>query len=353
MPLTNTALDQYFADGSLIVRDLFSEAELQPAIDAINEKVDALAERLYASGTIENKFEREGFLTRLTKLEQAFPGAATLIHTGGILPQTFIELWGGKKLLDIIEQVLGPEIAGHPVWNLRSKTPHNPLATVPWHQDTAYLAEGSEDTFQPTAWIPLVDANKVNGCMQVIRWTAGDGCPTAGGTPAPRVERPGTPALRVERPSPAAVGQASPPDHSTVYPHKLENTRGNKDSWYLYIDEADLPNGEIVTCEMPKGSVLLLNNLIPHRSTENFSDIIRWSIDLRWQRPGEPSGMEGIKEPILMRTASDPNYKPKWKEWAAVSRQVGLKDVLAERDRPISEADGIVTGPWMARWSNA
>ena len=228
------------------------------------------------------------------------------------MPKAFADLWSSKKLLDIIEQILGPEIAGHPVWNLRAKTPMNPLATVPWHQDTAYLAAGSEHTFQPTAWIPLVDANERNGCMQVLR----------GG------HLPGR-----------------------VFKHKLENTRGAKDSWYLYIEETDLPEGDIVTCMMPKGSVLLLNNLIPHRSTENYSNIIRWSIDLRWQRPGEISGMDYIKELILLRTARDPNYQPDWEAWGMKSRQVGLADVLAERDRAISEADTKVGGPWMARWA--
>ena len=71
-----------------------------------------------------------------------------------------------------------------------------------------------------------------------------------------------------------------------------------------------------MTCNMPMGSVLLFNQLLPHRSTENFSDRIRWSVDLRWQRPGEKSGMEGIKSPILMRTASDPGYQINWSEWA-------------------------------------
>jgi hypothetical protein len=312
MPLTSTELQRYRDDGFLIVHDLFTEAELQPAIDAIDEKVDQLANKLFREGKIQDRFESEGFLTRLTKLEQAFPGAAVLIHTGGSLPQAFADLWESEKLLSIMEQILGSEIAGHPVWNLRSKTPHNPLATVPWHQDTAYLAAGSEHTFQPTAWIPLVDANEVNGCMQVVR----------GGHHPPR-----------------------------VYHHKLENSRGHKDSWYLYIDESDLPKGEIVTCTMKKGSILLLNNLIPHRSTENFSDIIRWSIDLRWQRPDQPSGMEGIKEPILLRTARDMHYRPDWNEWASRSRQVGLHDVLRE-EKPIEQTDAKVHGPWMDRWSN-
>ncbi|HWF43869.1 MAG TPA: phytanoyl-CoA dioxygenase family protein [Candidatus Kapabacteria bacterium] len=309
--LSTEQIHQYHNDGFLIVRDLFTNAELQPVIDAIDEKVDALARKLYAAGQISDLYDSEGFLTRLSYLELSFPGSATLIHTGGTLPHAFANIWSSQKLLDIIEQLLGPEIAGHPVWNLRSKTPHNPLATVPWHQDTAYLAAGSEQTFQPTAWIPLVDANEVNGCMQVVR----------GGHRGKK-----------------------------VFQHYLENTRGHKDSWYLYIDECDLPTGDIITCTMNKGSVLLLNNLIPHRSTENFSNIIRWSIDLRWQRPKEPSGMEGIKEPILMRTAGNPSYRPNWSEWAARSRQVGLHDVLAEQERLVNEGDTKVSGPWMDRW---
>lgn len=47
---------------------------------------------------------------------------------------------------------------------------------------------------------------------------------------------------------------------------------------------------DLVTCEVPKGSVLFLNNLIPHRSLNNASDKIRWSFDLRWQRSNEPDG---------------------------------------------------------------
>lgn len=323
MALTSEQLQQYFDDGFLIVDRFFSDAELQPVIDSIDEKVNVLAEKLYASGKIRDRFESDGFLTRLTKLNQAFPGAATLIHTSGILPQSFADLWSGAKLLDIIEQMLGPEISGHPVWNLRAKTPHNPLATVPWHQDAAYLAAGSESTFQPTAWIPFVDANTVNGCMQLVR----------GG----------------HKNAPATLPK--------VFQHHLENTRGHKDSWYLYIDEYEIHEDRIVTCNVNKGSVLFLNNLIPHRSTENYSDSIRWSIDLRWQRPSEISGMEGIKDCILMRTASDSEYKPDWAEWSRQSRQVGLRDVLSDalqqQQSVISEEDAIVSGPWMERWQTA
>ena len=33
--------------------------------------------------------------------------------------------------------------------------------------DSAYLSSAACEVLQPTAWIPLIDANKINGCMQV------------------------------------------------------------------------------------------------------------------------------------------------------------------------------------------
>ena len=169
MRLTQDQLDQYREDGFLIVRDFFRPDQLQPVIQWINGVVDELAEKLYAAGKIRDKHADEGFYTRLTRLQEEFPGAAVLVHIHGILGQPLADLWASDELLNVIQQILGPEIAGHPVWNLRTKTPLNRLATVPWHQDTAYLAAGAEHTLQPTAWIPLIDANAVNGTLQVVR----------------------------------------------------------------------------------------------------------------------------------------------------------------------------------------
>lgn len=308
--LTDSQLRQYRNDGFLIVEDFFRPEELQPVIDEVEAMVDELAERLYAHGKIRNKHEAEGFATRLTRLEQEFPGAAVLIHVRGILEPALADLWSSPRLLDLVEQLLGPEVAGHPVWNLRSKTPNNPLVTVPWHQDTAYLAAGAERTFQPTAWIPLVDANEVNGTLQVVR----------GGHRA---------------------GQ--------LFPHVPENRTGHPSSWYLTLPEEELPEGERVTCTMKKGSMLLLNQLIPHRSTENLSETIRWSIDLRWQRPGEPSGFEGIKDCILMRSAQ-PGFRFDWGAWRQQNR---IADAMPDRQTqdPEDQFNTLVSGPWIERWT--
>ena len=54
--------------------------------------------------------------------------------------QAFIDVWTNERLLNIMEQLVGPEVAGHPVWNLRVKTPNNDMTTVPWHQGMSSIA---------------------------------------------------------------------------------------------------------------------------------------------------------------------------------------------------------------------
>ena len=55
------------------------------------------------------------------------------------------------------------------------------------------------------------------------------------------------------------------------------------------IDE-EMPDQTVLTLPMEKGSLLLLNKEIPHRSTPNRSNTVRWSIDLRYQKTGTPTG---------------------------------------------------------------
>ena len=307
MALPQADVDSYFSDGFLIVEHLFTRAELQPVMDEIDSIVDDLANRLKAAGKITDTHADKGFYERLTALEHDHKGSAVLVHINGWLGPQLARLWSSPRLLDIIEQFIGPDIGGHPVWNIRSKTPDTRLMTVPWHQDTAYLGEGAETTLQPTAWIPFLDANAVNGGLQVLR----------GG------HRPGS-----------------------VARHRLENSVGDKKSWYLYIDETDLPPGDVVTCEMKLGSVLFLNQLIPHRSLENRSDKVRWSVDLRWQDPKLPSGDQGGAGVIVMRKADDPAFTVDWDAWAMEQRKA------YEKARGLSGAtfDTTVSGMWMDRW---
>jgi ectoine hydroxylase-related dioxygenase (phytanoyl-CoA dioxygenase family) len=44
-----------------------------------------------------------------------------------------------------------------------------------------------------------------------------------------------------------------------------------------------------VTVPVMKGEALVMTNRTPHRSIENTSDVIRWSVDLRYQSADLPT----------------------------------------------------------------
>ncbi len=48
--------------------------------------------------------------------------------------QAFQALYQNEKLLNAIEQLVGPEIAAGTVWNTRPKAPRHTETVVPWHQ---------------------------------------------------------------------------------------------------------------------------------------------------------------------------------------------------------------------------
>ena len=100
MRLSEAQLQQFYEDGFVVLPNFFTDKQIEPVITWINELVDELAQQLYAADKIRDRHSGEGFYTRLTKLEQEFPGAAVLIHIRGLLGQPLAELWGAKPLLD-------------------------------------------------------------------------------------------------------------------------------------------------------------------------------------------------------------------------------------------------------------
>ncbi|XP_003388892.1 PREDICTED: uncharacterized protein LOC100639747 [Amphimedon queenslandica] len=308
--LSPEQVKQYFNDGFLVVPSFFTKEELKPVMDAIEECVDVLASNLYRGGKIKDKAESAGLYKRLILLEAQFPGAAVLLHRQRYLPVAFRNLWSNDRLLNVMEQLVGPNVAGHPVWNIRTKTPVNEETTVPWHQDNAYLDETCLTTLQPTAWIPLIDANMTNGCMQVVKGghragkTATHTC-CAGGT------------------------------------------------WYVDLAEEEIEKTlgvnmktDVVTCEVPLGGVLFLNNTVPHRSLENFSENVRWSLDLRWQDPKKSNGFHGLRDCVLMRSVDSPNHVINWEGFGILDRKELEIDIEDQKDA----FDTRIHGPWMKRW---
>ncbi|KAK3715067.1 hypothetical protein QZH41_012139, partial [Actinostola sp. cb2023] len=267
--------------GYVVVRSFFTKGELQPVIESINEIVDDVAEKLYKAGKISNKHEGATFYDRLTLLEKEFPGAAILVIKKGILPEV----------------------------------PKNDQVTVPWHQDNSYFSDEANELLMPTAWIPFIDACKLNGCMEVGKgghkkgYLAKHYC-CAG------------PTLYVEL--------------------KEEN---------MFQDLGVDMQKDIVLCEVPMGGILFINNLVPHRSLQNHSQQIRWSVDLRWCVPDKPNGFYDLKDSVLMHTAKDPEYKIDWERFVNTDRHsLEAGDTNESQNRDEDEFDPTIIGPWMGKW---
>lgn len=313
--LPEKLIKQYFEEGYLIIKDFFTKEELQACRDDLEDEVDRLANKLYKAGKIKNLYEEYDLDHRLIKIDEEWPGAVILLHKIGRLPPSFRELWGNKRLLNLIEQLIGPDIAGMPNWNLRDKTPHNEATTVPWHQDAGYLSTDIYKVFMPTVWIPFVNTNKQNGCMEVV----------------PKGHLSGK----------VAVHQCCAGD-----------------TWYIMLEEDEMKKRlgcstkDAVVCEIPYGGFLLFNNFIPHRSLDNKSDHIRWSVDLRFKVPGENNGMFGLKPDVIMRTKENPNMEIDWETFDSLNRtELQIKSVKDIVDiKADQEFDATVQGPWMRKW---
>lgn len=62
-----------------------------------------------------------------------------------------------------------------------------------------------------------------------------------------------------------------------------------------------------------------------------MSKQIRWSLDLRWIRTGEEAGFYGLKQPVKMRSSTDPHMKIDWDTFNAVDRHVAAIKCLNDK----------------------
>ncbi|XP_013416111.1 uncharacterized protein LOC106177776 [Lingula anatina] len=309
--LSDKQIKQFFEEGYVIVEDFFSPEELDPVREGVNSLVDEFAQRLYDAGKIRKLYKDSGFFERLTKIEKDFPGASVVLHKSGKMPMAFKNLLSNERLLNVVEQIIGPDIMGHPVWNLRTKTPKNEQTVVPWHQDAAYMDNDAHKIMIPTAWIPLLDANENNGCLQLVK----------------KAHRSGRLATHT-----CCAGP----------------------TWYVMLEEEEMVKTlganleeDIMTCPIPYGGFLFFNNLLPHRSLSNYSNVIRWSLDLRWSKPTDPVGLWGLKEGVLLRSSKDPNLKVDWDAFTKVDRTASQEKILG---KDVDEFDSTLSGPWMKKW---
>ena len=266
MRLTNEQIAEFRREGVLIAGRVLTDKDLQPVIKDISAWIDRRARTLKAEGALHDLCEDEPFERRLVHLSTQCPTISDgmdIMHMRCPALYTFLH---NGHLLDAVESLIGPEITCNPIQHLRAKIPKATVSkmnqglgkNVPWHQDAAVTWEEADPVEIITCWIPLVNATAATGCMQVL----------------PGVFR-------------QAYLQHQAQGATQIMPQLMP----------------DVPP-RVAACA--KGSIVFMNKYTPHRSTDNVSDVIRWSLDLRYQPTGRPTGRP-FHPAFVVRSQSNPD----------------------------------------------
>lgn len=326
-PLSLRELDSLAKEGYLVVDGVLEpERDIAPVLIEYGQRLDGLVELLLARGDLDRPYDELPFPARLTTIWEAtgrdyaqwfditLPPAGvrpdTPVHLG---PATF-SLLANPRLLDVVESVLGPAIFANPVQHIRMKLPQRATASVvrsdfgaprtitaavPWHQDNGVYIEEADETMILTVWVPLNEATIENGCLRVI-----------------------------------------PSSHTDLIAHCVVDGIAG-------IPDRLLPADEAIPLPMKPGSVLLMDKRTVHGAYDNrAADQVRLSFDLRYGRPGEPTGRPSLDPGgFIARSRSRPDavlQDPR--AWA--DRWLALRQTLASDQAGLAER-------WVApRWDS-
>jgi ectoine hydroxylase-related dioxygenase (phytanoyl-CoA dioxygenase family) len=268
MSLTPQQIDRFHTNGFLVVEDALTDADLDPVIHEYEERIDRRARELHAAGKLSRLYEEEPFERRLASIcretMELYPEMDIMHHRG----KAAFDFLRNERLLDIVETFVGPEITCSPIQHIRAKLPaaltpelqgKGDTHVAPWHQDAGVTWEEADPHFILTVWVPMVDAMVENGCMEILPGVVGRGL--------------------LAHHTKAGVG-------TRILPELM-------------------PEVEPLPLPVRKGGVIFMHKEVPHRSTPNRTDTVRWSMDLRYQKTGTPTGRPFHPE-FVVRSRSNP-----------------------------------------------
>ena len=268
--LARDSIEEYERDGFLVVRGLLQDRDLEPLRRVFTAQVDREARQKQDAGAIDDLHENAPFERRLYEVYQGIKRNSGNWNQE-VFSRELYDFGTNPAILDLVESILGPEIQFNGDYWVRSKLPHESLTTYPWHQDSGYYGDATEKHHILSLWIPLVDVNEVNGCMQMM-----------------------------------------PGSHRWGLLPAMDDGDG-----HLQPREEIEQRGQCVAATMEVGDVLAFHNLTFHRSTMNRSDSIRWSIDLRYSAIGVPLDwlFRHCINGFVARSRSNPGQVDSWEDW--------------------------------------
>jgi ectoine hydroxylase-related dioxygenase (phytanoyl-CoA dioxygenase family) len=271
--LTHDQIAQFNEEGTLLLRGLLDPASLQPLRQIFADGVEKQANEWLAAGRIADPHRGASFETRYAKLREQFPSQHSNSWRRILISRPMYDLWQHPQLLPVMRDLLGDELLAHGTFNGRPRPPHQKVMTIDWHQDAHYYRDYNYDDGRLiSVWIPLVPVRAETGCLQVS-----PGSRKLGLLKAERLERNGL----------------------------------------IGVPDDVVASQQVRTCEMNVGDVLLFDDLTLHRSLDNVSNIIRWSVDIRFCTAANPQLRAKAGRCYKCFSASDPSSVESYESWAA------------------------------------
>jgi hypothetical protein len=312
--LSDRQLESFRRDGFLVVEDVLDDGDLKPLELEYAALLDEIANRLYAKGRIDSAFAGYDFAERFARVVAQCPDCIDRMnislplvngeidaehyhaHTG---PAVF-GLIRNPGVLDVVEAVIGPEIASSPVQQMRIKPPlaqlaadniaHSGVGNTTWHQDTVAVLPEADDTDQVTVWMAVTDADEENGCLVSI---------------------PGSHREGAHRHVPGNI-----PREPTVPADIIRGRRGRA-----------LPVG--------RGGLVIFHKHNIHCSRPNRSNRLRWSLDLRYHPVGQASGRPAFPGFVARSRANPESALEDPLRWNRMWQEARQRIIRGEYQGPI------------------
>ncbi len=285
-----TAEQKAFFDteGYLVLENVFDQRSV---IEPVKAEYATLLDHLYdgwlEEGKVTTPAEGLNFHDKLLiayeagcdwfqPMDISLPGDRITNETPMHFGPAIFNMLRNNSILDIVEDLIGPEITSNPIQHVRIKPPAKNLrngevrahiTATDWHQDRAVGLEEADETRMVTVWCAVSDATVENGCLQVV----------------PRAHREG------------------------IKPHCPKVQTAIADG---FVDEsAALP------LPVKSGGVVIFHPLAPHASLVNVTEGFRWSFDIRFNTTGQPTGRSHFPEFVARSKANPQSELHDWRVW--------------------------------------
>ncbi|MCR9110212.1 MAG: phytanoyl-CoA dioxygenase family protein [Rhodobacteraceae bacterium] len=280
-------------DGVLVVDNVLPMERLKAVKAEYTDLLDTMYDAWHAEGCVPPPGDMDFFEKLLTAydagcewfqpMDISLPGSKIEADTPFHIGPAVFDMLTCDRLLDMVEDLIGPEITSNPIQHVRLKPPARTLRSTEttahimatdWHQDRAVAHEEGDQTKMITVWLAITDATPDNGCLQVI---------------------PGKPQM---------------------YPHCPKRQTSIADG---FIDET-----KAEPLPVKAGGAVIFHPLTPHAALDNLTDGFRWSFDIRYNVTGQPTGRAHFPE-FVARSRSAPDtvlrdwrvYDRMWKDTRA------------------------------------